>query len=77
VTRSLRAPEGGASWQEKNAWRVPNADIQWRVRQTGGRRDAVEVRTGVYLKTNPPREKRLVNARVFFLGAAGPSGGRP
>lgn len=77
VTRSRLAADGKGPWREEDVWPVPNAEIEWRVRQAGGRRHAVAVRTAVRVRLGRESKKRLMNARVFFLGSMRPGGEKP
>ena len=76
VVRSTKARGGKAMDGEKCVWPVPRAVIQWGVRQRGGEAYAVEVRTGVEIDQEGRTFRKLANAHVFFVGAAGRGRGK-
>lgn len=77
VIRTRTRPDGTPVQRGTHEWPVPNAEIKWDVRQRGGRRCVVEVRTAVYVDADRGRQKRLVNAHLLFLGPVRPVGGKP
>ena len=49
-----------------NAWEIPGAQVDWRVRRRDGKAYAVEIGTHIELKTSGTTQKKLANSRVFF-----------
>jgi prepilin-type N-terminal cleavage/methylation domain-containing protein len=68
---------GGQRGRELGCWRVPGAAIEWRLWESAGQACAVEVHSGVLLAGRGRQEKKLANARVFFLPASAAEGDRP
>ena len=70
--RTLAAAE--AEQASPVVWRVPGAEIDWQARRAGGRAVGVEVRTCVVQRVGGRVLRKLANAHVLFLGAAGGGG---
>ena len=49
-------------------WSLPNSQIQWHVRRENNRGVAVEVATHINYKLRTRYQKRMANARLYFVG---------
>jgi len=75
VIRTEMSPDGSES-KITNSWSLPKAEISFHLWRSDGRAYAVEMRSGVKYVTQGRTEDKLVNTRVYFLGALNAAGGR-